>query len=151
MESAYLTPQGYEELKIELEQLKQKRIEISKRIEEAKSLGDLSENADYTKSKEEQSFNEGKIRETEALLSRAEIIRKNTHTDEVRVGSTVDVVNGGNPHSYTIVGSHEADPVEGKISNESPLGKEFLGKKVGDKVKVSTPSGSSTYTIKAIR
>jgi len=150
MESTYLTPQGYEELKIELEQLKQKRIEISKRIEEAKSLGDLSENADYTKSKEEQSFNEGKIRGTEALLSRAEIIQKDARSDEVQVGSTIDVENGGTFHSYMIVGSREADPLDGKISNESPLGKEFLGKKVGEKVKVETPNGTVTYSIKAI-
>lgn len=150
MESAYLTPQGFQEQKKELEVLKQKRIDISKRIEEAKSLGDLSENADYTKSKEEQSFNEGKIRETEALLSRAEIIEKGTKTNEVQLGATIEVVTGSDTFSYTIVGSKEADPLEGKISNESPLGKEFLGKKSGEKVSVKTPSGNKTYTIKRI-
>lgn len=147
----YLTPEGLKKLQGELVRLKKKRIEIAKRIEEAKSLGDLSENADYIKAKEEQSFNEGRIRELEYTLSSLELIRPQPNAKSVQIGSTVWVKDGYNrAMSFTIVGSQEADPSKGFISNESPLGRNFLGKKVKDRVEVKTPVGRKLYTITKI-
>lgn len=147
----FITKEGYEQLKKELEFLKtDKRREIAQRIQDAKELGDLSENAEYTEAKEEQSFTEGKVIELEYLLKHAQIISK-TSGEIVSVGSKMTLRSEkGTTIAYTIVGSNEADPVKGLISNESPLGKAFLGKKKGETVKVNVPAGVIEYTIQSI-
>lgn len=138
-----------------------KRQEIAGRLEFAKSLGDLSENAEYQEAKEEQTLVEQRIAEYEERIREAVVMQKPVKMDTVAVGSTVlavaDKSAAGKPATgirevaYTIVGSEEADPAAGKVSNESPLGKAFLGKKVGDKVEVRAPSGSITYTVVEIK
>lgn len=150
--SQYVSAEGLEKLKKELVELKTTvRKEIAVRIESAKALGDLSENAEYHEAKDAQSQNETRIAELEDLIREAVIISENHRTDVVDIGSTVKVSNGKAEISYTIVGSEEADPSGGKISNESPLGRAFLGKKKGETVDVKVPSGTQTFTIKDIR
>lgn len=147
----YLSPEGLEEHKQELEDLKVKRQEIAKRLEEAKALGDLSENQEYISAREAQAFNEGKILELEQLLRDAVVIDKNKKSTLVQVGSTVEIKVNGRTQTFTIVGSEEANPQEGKISNESPLGKAFLGRKAGDTLEIETPGGRASYRIIMVR
>jgi len=147
----YLSKEGLEQLKKELEGLKQKRQEIAKRIEEAKALGDLSENTEYQQAKEAQSFNEGKILESEEILRNAVIIEKNGESSYVQIGGTIEVSSHGEKQIFTIVGSEEANPGQGKISNESPLGRAFLGHKAGETVEVETPRGKVMYKIISIK
>lgn len=148
----YISEEGRQELERELEYLRTvKRREIAERIKEAKSLGDLSENAEYQEAKEAQAANEGRIAELEDLLRRAVVIKKRGGGERVWIGSTIEVKSGLKRRTFTIVGSEESDPEKGFISNESPLGRAFLGKKVNDTVEVETPSGKITYTILAIR
>lgn len=143
----YLTKEGLERLKEELEELRiVKRKEIVKRIEVAKDLGDLSENSEYQEAKEAQAANEARILEIEEILRKAVVITHTT-TGVVEIGSTVTVRYNGVTERYTIVGSEEANPREGKISNESPLGSAFLKRKAGDHVEVRTPSGVRLYAI----
>lgn len=144
----YLTKEGLIKLKAELELLVHvRRKEIASRIQEAKELGDLSENAEYQEAKNEQAFNEGRIEELESTLRNVNIIEEQTTGNGViQVGSTVHADNGNN-HTLQIVGSNEADPLSGKISNESPLGLSLLGKRAGDKVTITTPRGPVSYTI----
>lgn len=143
-----LTPEGLEKLNQELKILiNEKRKEVIERIREAAAHGDLSENADYAQAREEQSFIEGRIQEIESIIKNAEIITASSQRSTVTIGSTVHLKVGGNEKKYTIVGSNEAKPKEGKISNESLVGKALLGKKVGDKFKVATPSGEMDYEI----
>ena len=150
--SEYFSEEGLEKLKQELEELKTvKRHEIATRLEHAKSLGDLSENAEYQEAKEEQSLLESQIVEIEEVLRNAVIIKKDAHSSLVQVGSTVGVASEHGEETFTIVGSEEADPKAGKISNESPLGKTFLGHKIGEKVEVKTPGGIVHYSILAIK
>lgn len=151
----YLTAEAYKKLKEELEYLRKvKRKEIAQRVQEAKELGDLSENADYQKAKEDQAALESRIIELEEFLKRAVIIQPKK-TDRVEIGSIIEVENLSQSTSkkqvFTIVGSHEAQPLEGKISNESPLGKAFLGKKVGEIIDVETPKGKVQYKILKIK
>lgn len=147
----YITPEGLKKIKKDLEELKTvKRREIAKRIEEAKALGDLSENSEYIEAKEAQSFNEQKIIELEEFIRNAVIISKTSKKNIVDIGSTVEFKFDGKKEELTIVGSEEADPIQGKISNESPLGKAFLGHKVGDEVEVVAPSGKKKYKIVSI-
>lgn len=146
----YLSQEGYEQHKQELEDLKFKRQDIANRLEEAKALGDLSENQEYISAKEAQAFNEGKILELEQLLREAQVIEKNRQYSSVQVGATIEVQGNGKKQTFVIVGSEEADPAQGKISNESPLGKAFLGHKVGENVEVSTPAGQVKYKIISI-
>ena len=149
--SEYFSEEGLERLKQELEELKiTKRHEIAARLEHAKSLGDLSENAEYQEAKEEQSLNESRIAELEEIVRNAVIIKKDVRSDTVQIGSTVSVRSDTGEESYTIVGSEEADPKTGKISNESPLGKAFVGKKAGETVEIKTPGGMFSYTIRGI-
>jgi len=143
----YLSEEGIQQHKQELEELKIKRQEIANRLEEAKALGDLSENQEYISAREAQAFNEGKILELEQLLRDAVVIDKNHRSGIVHIGSTVEVRANGRSQTLTIVGSEEANPAAGKISNESPLGKAFLGHKAGDAVEVETPGGKTTYKI----
>lgn len=150
--SVYLSKSGLEKLKSELRELKtKKRQEIAVRLEHAKSLGDLSENAEYQEAKEEQSLVESQIAELEETLRNAVIIAEGLGTDLVRVGSTVGVRSERGEEVYNIVGSEEANPLAGKISNESPLGHAFLGKKVGETVEVKTPGGMVKYEILEIK
>lgn len=149
--SEYVSEEGLEKLKQELHELKtKKRKEIAARLEHAKTLGDLSENAEYQEAKEEQSLLETQIAELEEMVRNAVLI-KGHRTDEITVGSTVLVRSDRGEESYTIVGSEEANPAEGKISNESPLGKAFLGHRSGDTVEVKTPAGSIVYQVVEIR
>ncbi len=147
----YLTKDGLVKLEAELKMLIQfRRKEIASRIQEAKELGDLSENAEYQEAKNEQAFNEGRIDELESTLRNVQIIDDHvSNSDQVQVGSVVHADNG-HQHTLHIVGSSEADPINGKISNESPLGKALLGKRVGDKVSITTPRGEVTYHISKI-
>ena len=147
----FITEEGLVKLKDELEDLKtNKRKEIAERIREAKELGDLSENAEYTDAKEEQGFIEGRIMELEEIVRNVEIIKKdkNSNSQEVTIGSTIKIEDGsGKTQQYTIVGSSEADPTGGRISNESPIGQSFLGKKIGESVMVQTPAGELKFII----
>jgi len=148
----YISKEGLEQRKKELEELKLKRQEISQRIEEAKALGDLSENQEYASAREAQAFNEGKIIEMEQFLRDVVVIdNKNRKSSDVQIGSTVEVKANGKSREFTIVGSEEADPMAGRISNESPLGKAFLGKKTGQEVEVETPGGKIKYKILTIK
>jgi transcription elongation factor GreA len=147
----YLSKEGLEQLKKELEKLKLKRQEIAQRLEEAKALGDLSENTEYLQAKEAQGFNEGKILELEEVLKNAVLISKNGGNSVVQIGGTVEVNSQGEKQTFTIVGSEEADPAQGKISNESPLGRAFLGHKVGDVMDIETPRGKANYKIISVK
>ncbi len=144
----HLTKERFEELKIELERLKKEvRAEIRERLRRAKEYGDLSENAEYSEAKDEQAKVEGRIFELENILKNASIIRKTSGKDSVTIGATVEVRRGGKVFKYTIVGSNEARPEANLISNESPLGSSFLGKKSGDVVEISVPGGKAKYEI----
>ena len=146
----YISQEGLEQLKKELEDLKKRRQEIARRLEEAKALGDMSENAEYQEAREDQAFNEGKIVELEQTIKDAVIISKNRKNDMVRVGSIVEVKSDNGKQKFNIVGSEEANPIEGRISNESPLGRCFLNKKKGDEVIAETPKGKVRYKIVGI-
>lgn len=149
-EFTFITREGLERLKKELEYLKtEKRKEIAERIRQAKELGDLSENAEYTEAKEEQGFVESKIAEIDQIVKRAKVIEDTKRaSDKVNVGSSIKVKSlAGEESEYTIVGSKEADPQNGKISNESPFGRALLGKKAGEKTKVKTPKGELEFEI----
>lgn len=152
MQKKYLlTQEGLLKLNEELKHLiNDKRKEVIERIREAAAHGDLSENADYAQAREEQSFIEGRIMEIEDMIKNAEIITASKQHNHVTIGSTVKVKVGDDEKTYTIVGSNEANPLEGKISNESVVGRALLGKKLGDKVVVSTPAGDKEYEIAGI-
>jgi transcription elongation factor GreA len=140
----YLTAEGAARLKAELEHLKGAgREEMARRLRAAVQMGDLSENADYHKTKEDQGFMEGRIQELEYLLKNATIIEKNgSHAGVVDIGSLVTIQEGSYPaETYHLVGAKEADPRNGRISNESPIGSALLGHRVGDDVVVETPGG----------
>lgn len=146
-----LTPEGHQKLLAELDKLRSKRKEISMRIQEAKELGDLSENAEYHEAKNDQAFAEGRIAEIEATLNQSEIVeKKSTHDGLVGVGSTVITSSNGSNYTFSVVGANEADPINGVISNESPMGRALIGRKIGDTVSVKTPKGETEYTIKKI-
>ena len=139
------------ELCQELQELKtSKRQEIASRLEHAKTLGDLSENAEYQEAKEEQSLIESQIIELEEKIREAVVIQGH-RTDVVSIGSTVEIQFKDTKNTYTIIGSEEANPAKGRISNESPMGKAFLGHKIGDDVEVRTPGGVIVYKIVDIR
>ncbi len=147
----YLSAEGLEKLKRELEELKTvKRREIAERLEAAKALGDLSENAEYHEAKEAQSLNEVNIQELEEVLRDVVLITKPTHTKIVQIGSTIAVDSSRGREVFTIVGSEEADPLAGKISNESPMGQAFLGRTAGETVEIKAPGGVETYKIQKI-
>lgn len=149
MKKAYqITETGRTELEAELEELKSRRGDIADKIAEARDYGDLSENAEYDSAREEQGLVETRIAEIEDILMNAEII-KAKKSDKVHVGSTVELKNGKTV-TYTIVGPVEADPINGKISNESPLGEALMDKAVGEKATISTPKGNTTYTVVSI-
>lgn len=144
----YLTPEGEAKLKAELEELKgPRREELAKRLRSAIQMGDLSENADYHKAKEDQGFLEGRIQEIEAILRNAAIIEK-TDTDAVSIGSHVTIQEDDfDPETYHIVGPTEADPRNGRISHESPIGSALINKKVGEFAEAETPGGKIKFKI----
>jgi transcription elongation factor GreA len=149
----YLTPEGEAKLKAELQELKgPRREELSKRLRSAIQMGDLSENADYHKAKEDQAFLEGRIQELEYILKNAIIVQvSDAPKDCVAVGVRVTVQEEGmEPEVFLIVGAKEADPKNGRISNESPIGSALLDHQVGDRVDVDTPGGNIHFTILAI-
>lgn len=146
--TTYISKDGLDKLRTELdEMLAVRRPEIAQRIHDAKEHGDLSENAEYEDAKNEQAFVEGRIATLEAMIKNATIIEEHASTEQVGIGSTVTVTTDGETDTFAIVGSAEAKPAAGRISNESPVGRALLGHKKGDKVVVRTPGGDSTYTI----
>lgn len=145
-----ITVEGKKELEAELIELKARRGEIADKIAEARDFGDLSENAEYDAAREEQGLLETRIAEIEDIVNNAEII-KATKRSTIGLGSKVDLKTGKKTVSYTIVGPVEADPLEGRISNESPIGHALFGKKVDDTVTISTPKGDVSYTVTQIR
>lgn len=152
MSDQIISQEGYDKLKKELdERINVKRLEIAGRIEVAKELGDLSENAEYAEAKDEQAFNDGRISELTALLKNVTIVQNNGGKNKIGMGSKVTAAVGGQTKEFTIVSFNEANPGEGKISNESPLGVAFLGKKKGDKITVNTPRGAVIYEILSIK
>lgn len=146
----FVTEEGLQKLKDELEALKNRREEIARNIEEAKQLGDLSENASYHEAREAQSFNEGRVSELEDLIRNASIIEKQLG-DRIGLGTTVEAQSESETKVFTIVGSEEANPAEGRVSHESPVGRAFIGRRRGDNVEVDTPKGMIPYTVISVR
>ncbi len=153
MNAIYVTQEGLVKMNEEINELKARRPQIAARIGEAKEQGDLSENAEYQAARDEQSMVESRILELEEQLKNAVVI-KHKESDTVRIGSQVELelnLNGEKSKvSYTIVGSNEADPTNGKISNESPVAIAIIGKSVGDTAIVRAPKGNFEYTIKKL-
>jgi transcription elongation factor GreA len=150
----YLTPEGLKNLENRLKYLLEvRRPEVAERLRQAlEEGGDLSENAEYEDAKNEQAFVEGEVMRLESILSSAQVIENTGKKDQVMLGAKITIVEKGTSDQevYYLVGSAEANPKEGKISSESPLGKALLGKKVSDQVKVDAPAGEITFVIKAI-
>jgi len=148
MNEQIISQEGYDKLKDELNFLQTtKRKEIAERIERAKELGDLSENAEYSEAKDAQALNEGRILELTNILKNVTVVHHDDSSGQVVMGSKVTVKSDSKEKQYTIVSFNEADPLNGKISNESPLGVAFLHKKKGDAVEVETPKGIVKYKI----
>jgi transcription elongation factor GreA len=149
----YLTKEGLVDLKKEFEELsKIKRPDVLARVSQARSMGDLSENAEYVAARDELSFIDGRIDELEELVKQAVLIQDphSKGNSVIKLGSTVTVTVKGKKEVFTVVGEWEADPKEKKISHESPLGKALIGKKVGEKVEVEAPAGTLGYTIVSV-
>lgn len=151
-QETFLTPEGYQKLEDELEYLKSvRRPEVAHAIHEAKMDGDVSENAGYEEAKRQQAFLEGRIMTIEAMLKNAVLIESNGPSDTVVLGSRVTVAEDGfEPETYVIVGSAEAAPAEGRISNESPMGKALIGHQVGDRVEFKAPGGTVEVEVQSI-
>ncbi|HVM30735.1 MAG TPA: transcription elongation factor GreA [Candidatus Limnocylindrales bacterium] len=148
---AYLSKEKLEQLRQELDEMVNvRRAEVAARIHEAKQHGDITENAEYEDAKNEQAFVEGRIQSISALIKNAVVIEKGSSTGHVQIGSTVEVQSQDGKEKFRIVGSAEADPGAGLISNESPVGRALLGHKKGDTVAVSVPAGDWTYKILSI-
>lgn len=151
-EVQYLTQEKYDQLQTELKKLKTKTMpETAGRIDEARQMGDLKENAEYHAAREELAWQQARVKEIEFLLDNAEIVKKSTAGGAVDIGNTIVVEVNGKEREYTLVGAQEADPLEGKISNESPLGEAFIGKKKGDEVTVEIPAGEQVYKILEVK
>lgn len=152
MGEQFITPEGLEKLKQELNELRTvKRPELIQRIQDAKELGDLSENADYQSAKEEQSFIEGKIMDLEDLVKNAVIVKRAKSNGKVGIGSEVKIKSGSAEFQYIITGSNESDPLSGKISNESPLGQAIMDRSAGDEFLITTPNGEMRYKILEVK
>jgi len=150
LSQTFITQEGLKKLEQDLKYLKtEKRREIANRIQTAKDLGDLSENAEYSQAKDELAFNEGRILELEDVIRNATVIKENKEKNLVLVGNSIKIKDQETDEikEYNIVGSQEADPVAGKISNESPLGKAFINKKKGEAVEITLPKGIVRYQI----
>lgn len=147
-----LTKEGLEKLQVELRNLKEnKRPTAVERLQKARGMGDLSENSEYTAAKEELVFVEERIKEIEEVLKRSDIVENHANGHEVSLGSQVTVDLDGRQETFYIVGEYEADPMQKKLSNTSPIGKALLGQKVGNAVEVEAPAGKTTYKILAIK
>lgn len=150
----YLTTEGLEQIKRELEELRTtKRSESASRLKEAASFGDLSENAEYVEAKEAEAFLETRIEELEVILRNYQLVEKpspSTKTDTAEIGRAIHVVAGQDKHIFTLVGKEEAMPHEGKVSSSSPIGRALLGKKVGEEFLVPTPGGKKKFRITKI-
>jgi len=154
MPTNFLTKEGYQKLADELEHLRtEKRVEVANRLHEAMEGGELIENAEYEAAKNEQAFVEGRIQELEMLLASARVIdekAKKNKTGVIQVGSTITISEeGADPEKYTIVGAAEANPREGRISNESPIGRTVLNHRAGEELTVEAPGG--TFKVKIIK
>lgn len=150
IEQEYLTPEGLKKLEEELEYLKSvRRAEVAQRLHDAMAEGEVEENPEYEDAKNEQAFVEGRILEIETILANAVLIENKGPSNEVRLGSKVTIieVGSGNKEHYVIVGSAEADPASGRISNESPMGRALLGHKVNDIVTVQAPEGVIKFKV----
>lgn len=148
MPEQIISEEGYNKFKKELEYLKTgKRLEIAKRIQKAKDMGDLSENAEYSEAKDAQAFNDGRIAEITQIIKNLTIVQNGAGKGRVGMGSKVTVKTDGRERVFIIVSFNEADPLEGKISNESPLGRNFIDREKGDRVMVDTPKGEVEYEI----
>lgn len=145
-----LTTEGISELKNELAQLVAMRSEIADRIKTAREFGDLAENAEYSTARQEQEKNEARIAELEGILQNVQVIRKPKGDSKVQLGSVVRLAADGNVKEFQVVGTVEADPLNGKISDESPIGQALLGKQVGEQVQIKTPAETSVYQIAEI-
>lgn len=147
-QNVLLTEEGLIKLKNELADLKQQRKVVISRIQAARELGDISENADYDDARNTQSFVEGRIQEIESMLEHAKVVSKSAKGDgKITIGSQVTVTVEGDQEVYELVGVNESDPAAGKISIDSPLGKALLGLKSGESVQVATPAGKLEYQI----
>ena len=149
----FLTSDGRVKLVKELDNLRTvKRLDVAESLKAAVEEGDLSENASYTETKREQAFIEGRIQELETILRNSQLLADSTRTDIILLGASVTVAEGSeDPETYQIVGRAEADPVRGRISNESPLGLALLGKRSGDLVRVETPGGTTHFKVITIQ
>jgi transcription elongation factor GreA len=145
-----LTQAGVDELKAELANLISDRSKIADAIKTAREFGDLSENAEYQSARSDQERNEARIAEVEAILANVEIIKKPSGAAKVQLGSQVTLKGASKTKEFQIVGTVEADPLSGKISDESPIGQALLGKKVGEKVEIQTPLDTTAYEVVAI-
>ena len=149
-QSLHLTQEGLDELKNELDELKNNRLPNAiERVQDAREHGDLSENSEYHAAREDLNLLEGRIDELEELISKAKLVKKTTNS-QVDVGNKVTVSTDGKSHTFHVVGKYEADPVNKKISDESPLGQALIGKKVGEVVTYLAPVGKIIYTIDEI-
>ena len=147
----HLTPDGVNELSKELELLISQRGEVAERIKSAREFGDLSENAEYATARQEQERAENRISEIEHILQNVEVIKKPKGDSKVQLGSDVKLKSSdGKAKNYRVVGTVEADPSEGKISDESPIGQALLGKQVGENVEIVTPMETITYKVEDI-
>jgi len=143
----HLTQEGVAELNKELEALLEARAVIADRIKTAREFGDLAENAEYQTARQDQDRNESRISELQNILQNVQIIKKPRGDSKVQLGSTVKLKNDGKTKQFQVVGTVEADPLNGKISDESPIGRALLGKKVGESVEIKTPAESTTYKV----
>lgn len=146
----HLTQEGVNELKAEHAKLVAERKEVAERIKTAREFGDLAENAEYQVARQEQEKNEARITELEHIIGNVDIIKSSGSGSKVRLGSKVTLDGGGKNKEFQVVGTVEADPLEGKISDESPIGQALMGKKVGEAVEIKTPAETATYKIVAI-
>ena len=152
MAKIQLTKQGHQDLQKEHEDLiKNKKPQAVDRLQKARAMGDLSENSEYNAAKEELAFVEGRIRETEEILNNAEVIENNTSNGKIQVGSSVTVEANGKNDLFQIVGEFEADPMNKKLSQNSPIGQALMDKRVGDMVEVDIPAGKIQYKIVGIK
>jgi len=150
----YVSAEKLQEFKDEFKRLRDIRVpEIAKRIDDARQMGDLSENAEYHAAREEMSWTQSRIKELEFILQNVQLITSggDAGSKTITIGAVIVVEINGKKREYTIVGAQEADPTIGKISNESPLGQAFLGKKKGEKVSVTVPAGVQNYEILEIK
>jgi transcription elongation factor GreA len=146
-----LTTEGIAELELELKELIANRGELAERIKSAREFGDLAENAEYSSARQDQERAEGRITEIDHILKNSEVIKQPKKKDTVELGNTVVLKNAKGEMTFTVVGSVEADPLEGKISDESPIGKAILGKKLGEEVEIVTPTDTKKYKISSIQ